>query len=355
MPDQPIGVGVAGLGKWAEVIGPGIQAAEGIEIAACYTRTPEKREDFARRYACEAVESYEDLLAHPGVDVVAILSSTTAHAAQAFAAIEAGKHLFMEKPISPAIGEGIEIVRRCEEAGLIMQMGYETRCMAGIRHIKRLLDEGRIGRAVSLEVNWSHDLGLRLTPRDWNYHEANCPGGPIMQLGIHHVFNALNLLGPIERVKAIGARRLISAEVPDLTGAIFEHESGAVTYLGCYYFCPRRFHLNLLATEASAMLRIRLSQGELGEYFKTLFNADANTDLDIYWKGKEEPERVDLPQGNVIVEELKEFVEWVRRGTPSEAGAQSGVETLAIVLAAVESMKSGRAVEMKDYLAANRA
>ena len=106
-----------------------------------------------------------------------------------------------EGPPAPAvrraIGEGIEIVRRCEEAGLIMQMGYETRCMAGIRHIKRLLDEGRMGRAVALEVNWSHDLGLRLTPQDWNYHEANCPGGPIMQLGIHHVFNALNLLGPI--------------------------------------------------------------------------------------------------------------------------------------------------------------
>ena len=64
---------------------------------------------------------------------------------------------------------------------------------------------------------------------------------------------------------------------------------------------------------------------------------------------------MDLPQGNVIVEELQEFVEWVRKGTPSEADAQSGVETLAVVLAAVESMKSGRAVEMKDYLAANGA
>ena len=51
MSNQPIGVGVVGLGKWAEVIGPGIRDAEGIEIAACYTRTPENREDFARRYA----------------------------------------------------------------------------------------------------------------------------------------------------------------------------------------------------------------------------------------------------------------------------------------------------------------
>jgi predicted dehydrogenase len=355
MSDQPIGVGVVGLGKWAEVIGPGIRDTDGIEITACYTRTPEKRDDFARRYGCDAVENYEDLLAHPGVDTVAILSSTTMHAEHAFAAIEAGKHLFMEKPIATTIAEGIEMVRRCDEAGLIMQMGYETRCMAGIRHIKRLLGESRMGQPVACEVNWSHDLGLRLTPEDWNYHEANCPGGPIMQMGIHHIFNALNLLGPIERVKAIGARRLIDAEVPDITGAILEHESGAVTYLGCYYYCPRQFHMNLLATEASAMLRLRLPQGPVNEYLIKLLDADKITELDIFWKGDETPERVDLEEGSMIVEEIKEFAEWVRSGTPSEAGGASGVTTLAVVLAAVESMKSGRAVEMADYLAKSGA
>jgi predicted dehydrogenase len=355
MLNQPIGVGVVGLGKWAEVIGPGIRDAEGIEIAACYTRTPENREDFARRYGCESVDSYEALLAHPGVDAVAILSSTVVHGKQAFAAIEAGKHLFMEKPITPTIGEGIEIVRRVEEAGLIMQMGYETRCMAGVRHIKRLLDEGRMGRPVSLELNWSHDLGLRLTPKDWNYHEANCPGGPLMQLGIHHAFNAMLLLGPVERVKAIGARRLIDAEVPDITGAILEHESGAITYLGCYYFCPRRWHLNLLATEASAMLKLRLPQGDVRDYLIKLLEADEITDLEFHWKDREEPEIVSLSPGNVIVEEIKEFAEWVGGGRPSDAGPRSGVETLAVILAAVESMKTGESVGIKDFLAANGA
>ncbi len=355
MSDQPIGVGVVGLGKWAEVIGPGIRDAEGIEIAACYTRTPENREDFARRYGCEAVDSYEDLLAHPGVDAVAILSSTVVHSGQALAAIAAGKHLFMEKPITPTIGEGIEIVRRVEEAGLIMQMGYETRCMAGIRHIKKLLDEGRMGRPVSCEVNWSHDLGTRLTPKDWNYYEANCPGGPLMQLGIHHVFNAILLLGPVEQVKSIRARQVIDAEVPDTTGAILEHESGAITYLGCYYFCPRRFHLNLHATEASARLELRLPQGEVREYLAKLLKADEITDLQIHWKDREEPEIVTLSPGNMIVEEIKEFAEWVRGGRPSDAGPRSGVETLAVVLAAVESMKTGKSVKMKEYLAANGA
>jgi predicted dehydrogenase len=346
---------MVGLGKWAEVIARGIDQTPEIELAACFTRTPEKRASFAERYNCDAVESYEALLAHPDVEAVAILSSTQVHGDQAFAAIEAGKHLFMEKPITPTIQEGFEIVRRCEEAGLVMQMGYETRCMAGLQHMKKLLKEGKLGQPVMCEVNWSHDLGLRLTPDNWHYYEANVPGGPIMQLGIHHVCNALILMGPVVRVKAIGARRLITAEVPDLTGAILEHESGGLTYVGCYYHCPRRFHVNLLCTEASVLLNLRLLQGDVVEYLNKLLEADAYTDLEIRWRDQEAPEIVDLSRGNIIVEEVKEFAEQVRNGGAQEADGRRGVETLAIVLAAVESMKTGQTIEMKDYLAAHGA
>ncbi len=355
MSPRPVGVGMVGLGKWAEIVARGMEQAPGIELAACFTRTPEKRADFARRYGCDAMDSYEALLAHPGVEAVAILSSTQAHGKQAFAAIEAGKHLFMEKPISPTIEEGFEIVRKCEAAGLVMLMGYETRCMAGIRHMKRMLDEGKLGQPVLCEVNWSHDLGMRLTPDNWHYYESNVPGGPIMQLGIHHVCNALILMGPVERVKAIGARRLIKAEVPDLTGAIFEHESGALTYLGCYYHCPRRFHVNLLGTEASALLTLRLLQGDVAEYLKKLLDADEYTDLEIRWKDGGAPETVDLSHGNMIEEEVREFAERVRDNGHTEANGRMGVETLAIVFAAIESMKTGKTIEMKEYLAAHGA
>lgn len=355
MPGHPVGVGMAGLGKWAEVIARGMAQAPGIELAACYTRTPGKRADFARRYNCDEVDSYEALLAHPGVEAIAILSSTQAHRDQALAAIEAGKHIFMEKPITAAIEEGFEIVRKCEAAGLVMQMGYETRCLAGIRHLKRMIDEGKLGLPVMCEMNWSHDLGMRLTPDNWHYYEANVPGGPIMQLGVHHVCNALILMGPVARVKAIGARRLTAAEVPDLTGAIFEHESGALTYLGCYYHCPRRFHVNLLGTEASALMKVRLPQGDVIEYLNKLIDADEITDLEIRWKDNPEPETVNLPKGNIIVEEVREFAERVRDNGHTEANGRMGVETLAIVLAAIESMKSGKTIEIKEYLAAHGA
>ncbi len=355
MPEHTIGVGMVGLGKWAEVVANGIKQAPGIELAACYTRTPEKRADFARRHGCDEVDSYEVLLAHPGVEAVAILSSTQAHGDQAFAAIEAGKHLFMEKPISPTIEEGFEIVRKCEAAGLVMLMGYETRCLAGIRHMKRMLDEGKLGQPVMCELNWSHDLGLRLTPDNWHYYEANVPGGPIMQLGIHHVCNALILMGPVVRVKAIGTRRLITAEVPDLTGAILEHESGALTYLGCYYHCPRRFHVNLLGTKASALMNLRLLQGDVAEYLAKLLDADEYTDLEIRWRDNPTPETVNLSRGNIIVEEVSEFAEMVRGNGSSPANGRMGVETLAIVFAAIESMKLGKTIEMREYLAAHGA
>ncbi|MEE9274393.1 MAG: Gfo/Idh/MocA family oxidoreductase [bacterium] len=352
MADRTLGVGFVGIGKWAGIIARGIEATPGIETAACYTRTREKREDFAREFGCEAVGSYADLLAHPRVEAVAVLSTTEAHHELALAAIEAGKHLFIDKPITVTIAQGAEIVRRCAEAGLTLQVGYETRCMSGIVHLKRLLDEGKLGQPVACEVNWSHDLGMRITPDDWYYYEEKCPGGPLMQMGIHHVNNASLLMGPVARVRAMGTRQVIEAEVPDLTGAILEHESGALTYLGAYYHCPRRWNLDLMCTEAYASLVLHASQGDLPEYMRRLLDADAYSELQISWRGGGEAETVDLPRGNVIEAEMAEFARRVGEGGPSPADGAAGVESLAVVHAAVESMKSGRAVEMKEFLAA---
>lgn len=356
MSDRPVGVGFVGLGRWAEVIAQGIQAAEGIETVACFTRTPEKRVDFAKRYGCDAAGSYEDLLAHPGVEAVAILSSTPAHYEQALAAIDAGKHLFLEKPITVTPAEGVEVVRRCDAAGLTLQVGYETRCMAGVRHMKKLIDEGKIGTPVACETNWSHDLGMRLTPDDWHYYEAHCPGGPLIQMGIHHANNAIILMGPVARVRAICTQQVIKAEVPDLTNAILEHESGALTYLGAYYHCPRRWHINLLCTGGTASLDMKLTQGDVATYMKQLLIADTYSTLEVHMKDAEGPEKVALPLGsNVIVEEVGEFARRVRKGGPSDADGPAGVETLAVILAAVESMKTGRAVDMKEYMTAQSA
>ncbi|MDA0999831.1 MAG: Gfo/Idh/MocA family oxidoreductase [bacterium] len=356
MSDRPVGVGFVGLGRWAEVIAQGIEGAAGIETVAGYTRTPEKRVDFAKRYGCDAVDSYEALLAHPGVEAIAILSSTQVHYEQALAAIKAGKHLFLEKPITVTPAEGVEVVRRCDAAGLTLQVGYETRCMAGVRHMKKLIDEGTLGTPVACEANWSHDIGLRLTPDDWHYYWENCPGGPVMQLGIHHANNAILLMGPVARVRAICTQQVTKTEVPDLTNAILEHESGALTYLGNYYHCPRRWHINLLCTGGTASLDMKLTQGDVPAYMKQLLEADIHSTLLVQMKGAEKPEPVALPAGdNIIVAEMAEFARRVRGGGPSDADGPAGVETLSVILAAVESMKSGRAVDMKEYMTAQGA
>ena len=84
-------------------------------------------------------------------------------------------------------------------------------------------------------------------------------------------------------------------------------------------------------------------------------DADEITDHEIRWKDTPEPETVNLTKGNMIVEEVREFAELVNGNGHTEANGRMGVETLAIVLAAIESMKTGKTIEMKEYLAAHGA
>ncbi|MFQ5894916.1 MAG: Gfo/Idh/MocA family protein [Nitrospinota bacterium] len=347
---EPLGMGIVGLGIWAEMVTAGIEVCPQTRLLACTTRSAEKRRAFAQRHRCEECESFESLLAHPGVEAVAIVSASQAHYGHAMAALTAGKHVFLEKPMANTLPEARAIVERAREKRKVLQIGFETRLIAPIARMREMLRAGELGKPVQAEANFSHNLGLALTPERWHYYEANCPGGPLMQLGIHQVHNLNLLLGPPLRVRAMGKRLLIGAEVPDLTGCLIEHESGAVSYVGCYYVCPRILYLNLYATGGNLFADVRLSQGPLPDYLRAFSEADRHATLHFQPKDSLERKAVPLTPGDPMAAQMAEFARSVREGAPSEADGERGFEALAVVLAAVESMKTGRAVELSEFI-----
>jgi hypothetical protein len=98
-----------------------------IEIAACYTRSDDKRAAFATKYSCRAVASYEELLADRDIEAVINTTPNSVHLATTRMAAEAGKHVFLDKPIANTVAEGREIARVCEAAGVVLALGYQRR------------------------------------------------------------------------------------------------------------------------------------------------------------------------------------------------------------------------------------
>ena len=129
-----------GLGWWGNVLADGA-VARGAEIAACFARTPESREEFARKQGCEAAPSYEAVLDDPAIDGVILAIPHSTHADYVVTAAAAGKHVFVEKPFTLTVADAKRAIAAMEEAGKVLLVGHNRRRLPAIRRLKELIAE----------------------------------------------------------------------------------------------------------------------------------------------------------------------------------------------------------------------
>jgi len=326
----PVRVAAVGVGWWGRVLADAAGRGTGLEVAACTGRSPENRATFAKTYGCRDLPSYDAVLADPAVEGVLITTPHSLHAEQVVAAARHGKHVFVEKPFSLTTADGRRATEACRRAGVVVAVGHQRRRQAASRALKRLVDEGALGRVAQVEGNFSADIGFNLKPGMWRTDRAETPGGAMTNLGIHHVDTFQYLLGPIVRVMAL-SRRLALTDVPidDTTSILFEFASGGLGYLGTsWVHANRTTVITLYGTEAQAW-----SEADGARLF-------------LARRGASERTEVSLTPVDAVVEELAEFARCVReRGTP-EVGGEVATANVAVLEAIVESIETGRAARV---------
>ena len=98
-------VACIGIGWWSDVLADAIKRSGKLTIAGCYSRSEAKREKFSAKYGCRAYPSYEALLAERGIEAIINTTPNAAHLETTRAAAEAGKHVFLDKPIANTIAD----------------------------------------------------------------------------------------------------------------------------------------------------------------------------------------------------------------------------------------------------------
>src|SRR5215470_8786439 len=306
-------VAVVGIGWWSDVLADAALRSDAVEIAACYTRSDDKRRAFAAKYGCRAATSYDEILADP--DIVAVINTTpnSAHLATTRIAAEAGKHVFLDKPIANTVAEGREIARVCEAAGVVLALGYQRRRESHFRWIKAEIDAGRFGKI---------DLA------SWRYQAACMPGGVMLQIGIHYVDVLEMLIGPVRRVRAASAQLVLPGDNPDVANLIMEHECGAISNLTASYASASEYYMmNVYGKEASA--------------YYDLFGG-----LRYLRRGEAAPRAVAMSQNDTIREELDEFAACIRNGGKPETDGWWAARNLAVVTAGIQSAREGCAIDV---------
>ncbi|MBI4609476.1 MAG: Gfo/Idh/MocA family oxidoreductase [Candidatus Rokubacteria bacterium] len=324
----PVRVAAVGVGGWGRVLADTAARGTGLTIVACTGRFAENREALAKTYGCRDLPSYEAVLADPEVEGVLITTPHSFHAEQVVAAAEGGKHVFVEKPFTLTVADARRAMEACRRAGVVLAVGHQRRKQAANRALKRLLDEGALGRVAQIEGNISADIGFRLKPGVWRTVRAETPGGAMTNLGIHHVDTFQYLLGPIVRVMAFSRRvALTGVETDDATSILFEFAAGGLGYLGTSWVHANRTSvITLYGTEAQAWSE-----------------ADGAR---LFLARRGQPERTAVPFTPVdpVVEELAEFARCVREGTRPEVGGEEATANVAVLEAIVESAETGHAV-----------
>ncbi len=324
-------VGCVGMGWWSDVLADAIKRSGKLTIAGCYSRSAEKREKFAAKYGGRAFPSYEALLADRSIDAVINTTPNGAHLETTRAAAEAGKHVFLDKPIANTIADARAITEACRRAKVVLALGYQRRRESHFRWVRQHIAE--FGKLVNAEANISRDRLGQIDLNSWRYTAEGMPGGVMLQIGIHYTDVLEYLLGPVRAVSGQFVRLVLPGDNPDVASLLLEHENGALSTLNASYASASEYYLmNIYGKEATA-------------YY------DLHQGLRVLKRGSKASTPVAAEKNDTIVEELEEFMRAVRGDGEPEMDGERSTASLAVILAGIRSAREGRRVEVKEILA----
>ncbi len=231
MSDQSLGFAIVGTGMIAGVHAQAINAVAGARLVGVVSRSPEKGPAFAAKHgAAVLTATVEEMVARPDVHVVNITTPSGAHLEPALAAIRAGKHVVVEKPLEATTERADRIIAEARMAGVKLAPIFQNRFSDGARKVKAALDAGRFGRLVSAGcyVKWFRTADY-YKGSPWKGTLKLDGGGAVMNQAIHGVDLLQWFAGLPEEVSAYKTRRVHTGiEAEDTAVAVLRFPSGAL-------------------------------------------------------------------------------------------------------------------------------
>ena len=237
---ERIKVGVVGCGKISGAYFERLPQFDVLEIKACADLDLARAKASAETYGIPVACSVDDIMADPDIQLVVNLTTPQAHYLVAKAALEAGKHVHGEKPLTVSRDEGLELVELGTKKGLLVGSAPDTFFGGGIQTCRKLIDDGWIGEPVAATAFMLGHGHESWHPDPEFYYYVG--GGPMFDMGPYYLTALINLLGPVSRVT--GSARIsfpertitsekkrgqtIKVEVPTHVSGIMDFANGAI-------------------------------------------------------------------------------------------------------------------------------
>ncbi len=331
-------VGVIGYGYWGPNLVRNFFECGTAEVRAVSDLRPDRLEQVSRRYpSVKTMRDHRELLGDPGIDAVAIATPVSGHYELALQALQAGKHVLVEKPFTATVDQGERLIQEAERRKLTLMVDHTFLFTPAVRKIKELVAAGELGQLYyydSVRVN----LGLF-------QHDVNV----LWDLAVHDLSIMDYILGT--RPQAVSATGM---------GHV-EGQPEDVAYMTCYFsnHVIAHFHVNWLAP-------VKIRRTLIGGSQKMIVYDDLEPSekVKVYDKGitVKEPEGVykmmvgyrtgdmwapQLASTEALRDEAQHFVECVETGSQPLTDGEAGLNVVRILEAATQSMRQrGQPVEL---------
>lgn len=320
-----------GTGRWGSTLADAVERTGEAVIVSGWARRPEGREAFAAQHSCGAAGTLEELLSDPEVEGVIITTSHQSHREMIEQAAAAGKHVFVDKPFTNTVEDGIAAIAAARDGGVILQVGHQRRRTAAKRRIKSMLEADQLGDVETIVTMQSIPNGFKMPEEAWRWDPAQSPLGSMTSLGVHKIDTINYLAGPVRSVFCF-TRPGRSKPIDEATVLAMELESGALATLTTSFFTPVMNNTAVFGTNGAA------------------FSSEGGDVLKLMGRDDPAPVEVALERIDPLVDQMTAFAAAVRGEAPVEVDGEAGLAVIAVMEAAVESAATRRAVEVASVL-----
>ena len=200
----------------------------------------EKAKAQAEKYGIERIMTFDEILADPAIEIILNITTPQTHYSLSKKALEAGKHVYMEKPLSLNYAQGKELVALAAEKGLLVGCAPDTFLGAGIRTCRRIIDEGVIGEIIGATAFMMCHGHESWHPNPAFYYQVG--GGPMFDMGPYYLTALVSLMGSVESVAGMTSTsfptrrvtsqpnygQIVEVEVPTHVNGLLRFHNGAV-------------------------------------------------------------------------------------------------------------------------------
>lgn len=348
-----LNIGVIGAGSISDLHFQAYEKlGDAVQIAAVCDLNRARAQEKADKYgASQVYEDYHELLANPSIDAVSICTWNNTHAEISIAALKAGKHVLVEKPLCRTVEEALQVQQAVRDSGKVLQVGFVRRYDANAQLVKRFVENGEFGNIYYAKASCIRRLG---NPGGWFADKSRSGGGPLIDIGVHVIDICWYLMGRPKVVsvtgntyKKLGNRSNVKNlsfykaadydasqnSVEDMANALVRFENGASLMVDVSF--------TLHAKQDETVVKLFGEKGGLelepalalvSEKHDTILNITPQTDQ----KG--------LNVTAAFQNEIRCFIESCTTGVEPISPVEDGVELMKILCGIYESAETGREV-----------